>query len=255
MKKISIQFFVIFSVIQLVSSCASREKIVYFQDIEGEELNDSILRSESTLQIGDILYINISSTDGDAAMPFNLYEVPTIGIETSSAEPITFLVNSEGDINFPVLGKVKVRGLTTLELTSKFEHILEEYIVSPIINIRLINFKVSVLGEVKLPGSYKIDNGRISIVEALTLAGDLTIYGNRESIMLIREKDGKREFTNIDLTDKRLFDSPKYYLKQNDILYVSPNKTRVNSSKIGPSTAIIVSSASLLLVVVGLFIK
>ena len=110
-------------------------------------------------------------------------------------------------------------------------------------------------GEVNLPGSYKIDNGRISIVEALTLAGDLTIYGNRESIMLIREKDGKREFTNIDLTDKRLFDSPRYYLKQNDILYVSPNKTKVNASKIGPNTAVIVSSVSLLVAVVALFIK
>ena len=254
-KKNTIQLLVVFSVIQLVCSCASREKIVYFQDIEGEEQKDSILSSEPTLQVGDLLYINISSTDAEAALPFNLYELPILGNMISSTRPQAYLVNSDGNINFPVLGKLSVEGFTTLQLTLILEKELKDYIVTPIINIRLTNFKVSVLGEVTRPGVFEVINERLSIIEALTLAGDLTIYGNRESIMLIRERDGKKEFTSIDLTDKRLFNSPHYYLRQNDILYVSPNKTRVNSSKIGPNAGIIIASVSVIVAVLAIIIK
>lgn len=246
----------VFSIILLLSSCASSEGIVYFQDVEGVELKDSILNFEPKVQVGDLLFINVSATDAEAALPFNLYETPILMNSYSSASrPLTYLVNSEGVINFPVLGSFEVGGLTTNELTAKLEGELTEYLNDPIINIRITNFKISVVGEVKRPGSFPIENEQVTLLEAISLAGDLSIYGIRESVMLIREVDGKKEFITLDLTNKELFNSPYYYLKQNDVIYVAPNKTKVNASVVGPNTAIILSSASLLIALLAIIIK
>lgn len=244
---------VMFSVILLLNSCASPKKIVYFQDVEGVELKDSLLTFEPNIQIGDLLFINVSATDGEAALPFNLYTTPNVGT-VSNAEPLNYLVNSDGAINFPVLGALEVSGLTTKQLTEKLEDVLEEYINKPVINVRITNFKVSVLGEITKPGTFEVLNERISVIEALALAGDLTIYGQRESVLLIREVDGKKEFVTIDLTNKKLFDSPYYFLKQNDVIYITPNKTRVNGSRVGPNTSVIFSSISVLMAVIALII-
>lgn len=244
----------ILSFIILFSSCASSEKIVYFQDVEGVELKDSILNFQPEIQIGDLLFINVSATDAEAALPFNLFETPSIG-GVQSGRPLEYLVNVDGAINFPILGIVDVKGYTTKELIEKFERILAEYINNPTINLRITNFKVSVLGEVKKPGSFEVPNERISILEAIGLAGDLSIYGQRESVLLIRELNGRKEFITLNLTNKKIFDSPYYFLKQNDVVYVTPNKTRVNSSAVGPNTGVIISALGLLLAVMALVIK
>jgi polysaccharide biosynthesis/export protein len=255
MKKTIIKYVSLFSLAILLNACASQEKIVYFQDIEGHVVNDTLVNFEPEIQTGDLLFINVSATEPEVAIPFNLYETPILGNYISSSKPITYLVNTDGEINFPILGKIKVKGQTTKALTTHFENILSDYIKDAVINIRLTNFKVAVLGEVKNPGTYIVENERISIIEAIGLAGDLTIHGKRKSVMLIREIEGKRAFATIDLTNKALFNSPYYYLSQNDVIYVAPNKTKVNSSVVGTNTGVIVSSVSIFITLLALLIR
>ena len=251
----TIKYLSIISLILLVTSCASPKKMIYFQDLEGAEIEETIVNFEPKIQIGDILTINVSAIDAEAAIPFNLYETPMIGSATSNAKPLTYLVNTEGEINFPVLGKIKAEGFTMNEITNNLSVKLAAYIKDPIVNIRLTNFKITVLGEVKAPGAYAVPNERISIIEAIGLAGDLTIQGKRKSVLLVREQNGKRVFVTMDLTNKALFNSPYYYLAQNDVIYVEPNKTKLNSSVVGSNTGVILSSISILITLVTLLTR
>lgn len=235
-------------------NCASSDKVAYFQETEGVKIQDTVIHFEPEIQIGDLLAINVSSVNAEAALPFNLYETPLIGTMASNAKPITYLVNADGEIDFPVVGKVKVAGFTTKKVNENLTKILNPYIKTPIVNIRLTNFKITVLGQVKTPGTYTIPNERITILEAIGLAGDLEIHGKRNNVMLIREQNGKRVFANIDLTNKKLFTSPFFYLSQNDVLYIEPNKVQVNSAAIGPNTGVIMGSISIILSIITLLL-
>jgi polysaccharide export outer membrane protein len=239
----------------LAVGCASPEKIVYFQNSEDVSISESILKYSPKIQAGDILAINVSAVDTEAALPFNLYETPIVGDFVANAIPITYLVNEDGYIFFPVIGEFNVSGLTTKEINQKLTTVLKAYINDPIINLRLMNFRITVMGEVMKPGSFAISDERISIIDAIGLAGDLTIYGERKNVTLIREQDGKRTFVNVDLTNRELFKSPYFFLTQNDVIYVEPNKTKVNSSAVGPITGIIVSAISILISIVAILIK
>jgi polysaccharide biosynthesis/export protein len=238
-------------IILLFSSCVSSKKIVYFQHTENSQLKETIVNFEPKIQKGDILSLNISAIDAEAAVPFNLYENASV----TNPKPLTYLVNSDGEINFPVIGSLKVEGFTTKELTQNLTSRLAEYLVKPIVNIRLVNFKVTVMGEVQSPGTYTIPNERITIVEALGLAGDLNIQGKRSTVLLIREHDGKRAFITMDLTNKKLFNSPYYYLAQNDVIYVEPNKTKINSSVVGSNTSVIISTGSILITLLAILTR
>ncbi|WP_456377317.1 polysaccharide biosynthesis/export family protein [Lutibacter sp.] len=234
------------------TSCVSKKEMIYFQDIDGVEINETIKKYEPKIQEGDILNINVSAIDAMAAAPFNLYEGTGIG----TPKPITYLVNSDGEINIPVLGKIKVEGFTTKQITTNLTNKLKsDYIKNPIVNIRLINFKVTVLGEVKAPGTYPVLNERVSIIEAIGMAGDLTIQGERSTVMLIREQEGKRKSVTIDLTNKKIFNSPYYYLAQNDVIYVAPNKAKINSSAVGSNAGIIISSISALISLIAILTR
>ena len=235
-----------------LGSCVSNKEIVYLQDAEGINAIEAIVKVEPKIQQGDILSINISALDAEAALPFNLFEA---GNTTSVSKPITYLVNSDGEINFPVLGKLKVEGFTNKEITSHLTEALAVYIKNPIVNIRLTNFKVTVLGEVKSPGTYPVPNERISILEAIGLAGDLTIQGKRKNVMLVREQNGKRTFVEIDLTSREILNSPYFYLAQNDVLVVEPNKTKINSSAVGPNIGVIFASISTLISIIVLITR
>ena len=235
-----------------MGSCVSKKEMVYLQDADGIDAIEAIVKVEPKIQQNDILSINVSAMDAEAALPFNLFEA---GNTTSVPKPITYLVNSDGEINFPVLGKIKVEGFTTKEMTSHLAETLAVYIKNPIVNIRLTNFKVTVLGEVKSPGTYPVPNERISILEAIGLAGDLTIQGKRKTVVLIREQNGKRTFVDIDLTNKELLNSPYFYLAQNDVLIVEPNKTKMNSSAVGPNIGVIFASISTLISIIVLITR
>ncbi|MDO9595878.1 MAG: polysaccharide biosynthesis/export family protein [Lutibacter sp.] len=235
-----------------MGSCVSKKEIVYLQDAEGITALEAIVKVEPKIQQNDILSINVSAMDAEAALPFNLFEA---GNTTSASKPITYLVNSDGDINFPVLGKIAVEGFTTKEITSYLTEALAVYIKNPIVNIRLTNFKVTILGEVKSPGTYPVPNERISILEAIGMAGDLTIQGKRKNVVLIREQNGKRNFVDIDLTNKEILNSPYFYLAQNDVLIVEPNKTKINSSAVGPNIGVIFASISTLISIIVLITR
>jgi len=239
----------------LVSSCVSNKKMLYFQDVEGVENPTVLANYEPKIQPGDLLNINVAAAEAEAALPFNIYETPVVGTNTSSLKPLSYLVNTDGEINFPVLGTLKVAGFTSKEVTKSLSEQLASYIAKPIVNIRLTNFKITVLGEVKTPGTYPVPNERISIIEAIGLAGDLTIQGKRTTVTLVREVQGERKFVSIDLTNKQLFNSPYYYLAQNDVIYVEPNKTKVNSSAVGSNAGIILSSISTLISLIAILTR
>ena len=252
MKQSYLKLFVIGVIILLCIGCVSPKKVTYFQDVKEVELEQSLINFEPTLQIGDILTIIVSSIIPEAALPFNIYE--TQGNNTIT-RPLPYIVDADGEINFPGIGRIKVAQLTTKQLTNELHKKLLPYLNDPIVNVRLTNFKVTVLGEVRSPGSYTVLNERINILEAIGLAGDLNIQGKRDSVTLIRERNGKRVFISIDLTSKKLFNSPYYYLAQNDIIYVEPNKTRINSSGVGSNTTVILSSLSVLISVVAIILR
>jgi polysaccharide export outer membrane protein len=244
-----LKFLVAIVLLISLDSCVSNKEMIYLQEVEGKSALETIVKVDPKIQQGDIMSINVSAIDAEAALPFNLFEA---GNTATVPKPITYLVNSDGEINFPVLGKIKVEGFTTKEITNNLTLSLVAYIQKPIVNIRLTNFKVTVLGEVKSPGIYPVPNERISILEAIGLAGDLTIQGKRKNVMLIREQEGKRTIVNIDLTNKEMLNSPYFYLAQNDVLIVEPNKSKINSSAVGANTGIILSTISFLISILAI---
>lgn len=239
----------------LLASCVSKKKMVYFGKSKDAVINETLQNYEPTIQKGDFLNINVSAVDAEATIPFNLYETPIVGNLIQNARPMNHLVNANGEINYPVIGTLKVAGSTTNELSASLNEKLSKYISNPIVNIRLMNFKVTVLGEVKMPGTYPVANERISILEAIGLAGDLTIQGNRKTVILIREQDGARVRIPVDLTDIKLFNSPYFYLAQNDVLYIEPNKSKINSSVVGKNTSIIFASISSLISIIAILTR
>ena len=228
----------------IIASCNTNKQIVYVQDA-GKQIiyNDSANNAipDVTLKVGDLLTITVNTTTPEASVPFNLPIIPSqntfnISSVASSATSLqNYLIDTRGDILFPVIGKIHAAGMKKTALNDYIKaQIYPKYIKEePIILIRDANFKISVLGEVNRPGICPIDNEKVSIFDAIAMAGDLTIYGKRDNVLLIRETNGKRETVRIDLRDKRLIDSPYYYLQQNDILYVQPNNPKSNSSNLG----------------------
>ena len=220
--------FLVFSIVSL-SSCVSKEKMIYLQN---EAKSGEVLSYEPVLQPDDVLLIVVSSENPEVAAPYNL---KSVSVQSSSETEVvnqrllSYLVNKEGEIMFPLLGAIKVGGLTIREATDKIKLVLKDHVKDAVVSIRILNFKISVLGEVQKPGTFSINSERITILEALSMAGDLTIYGKRQNILLIREKEGVKTMERIDLTKPDFLNSSSYYLSQNDVVYVEQNKTRINS--------------------------
>ena len=242
----------------LLSSCASRQDLAYFQDepLPAKEFENP--NFEIIYKTDDLLTIDVSALDPDAARPFNLPVVTysdNILLAQGSLKMQTYLINVNGEIEFPVLGTIKLGGLTRSQATAYLKERLTEYIKDPIVNIRLANFTISVLGEVNRPGTYNIQDERISVLEALGLAGDLSIYGKRDNVLLIREVDGQKRFAKLDLTSINVVNSPTYYLEQNDIIYIEPNKAKIRSSTFNPNTGVVISAVGTLATIVAILIK
>lgn len=228
----------------VVLSCASPEKIIYFQD-KGED-NDiaESLDYVPILQSGDLLRITVRSLEMAAAAPFNMTNVSndSEGISGQSG----YLIDEDGMIEFPVLGPLKLAGMTRQEAMNYLKQELAAYLNDPILNMRLANFRITVLGEVNNPGTFNIPSERITLLQAIGLAGDLTINGVRNNIMVIREIHGEKIQSRVDLTSVNVLNSPFYYLSQNDVIYVEPNQSRMNSSEVSPSTGLFISIISLI---------
>jgi len=252
-------------VLVLLSSCASKQEVVYFQDealISSNENKNS--KFELRYKTDDLVTINVSSSQAfdaeglDVTKPFNLPAVSynsTVIDAQGSLKMQAYLIDASGNIEFPVLGVLKLGGLSKAEATALLKSKLSLYIKDPFVNIRLANFKITVLGEVKTPGTFTIQDERVSLSEALGLAGDLTIYGKRDNVFLIREVNGEKKFTKFDLTSINVVNSSNYYLTQNDVVYVEPNSARIRSSGYNQNNGIIISAIGTLATIAAILIK
>ncbi len=252
-KKVLVLFFII-----LLASCASRKDIVYYQNIDGLAPNSNTASYEIKIQPDDLLLIIVSAEDPEIAAPFNLKTVMTMtDTKLATGQQINqqYLVDSQGNIEFPVLGKLKVGGLSRSEVMELLRNKISAYIKNPIVNMRITNFKVAVQGEVNAPGTYTINSERVTLIEALSMARDLTIYGQRNNVLVIRELDGQKTYNRVDLTKADFINSPFYYLAQNDVVYVEPNNSKVNGAAVGPNTGVWVSITSLLITVIALITR
>lgn len=236
----------IFSVILLVTSCATKREIIYFQD--AQELNDSdeLQRFEPVVEMNDVLHINVSSLNAEVVAPFVKKQEQGIN---NNQNPLLngYLVSAEGTVQFPVLGAVLVAGKTRSQIENELKTQLSQFITDVVVDVRIMNFKITVIGAVNNPGVYTIQDERVTIPQALGLAGDLSIDGNREKIMILREEDGKQKVTNIDITQTDLFSSPYYFLKQNDIVYVEPSLKGVKKAGFIPDIPALLSLFTVIL--------
>jgi len=224
---------------------------VYYQNIDTNIIQENTNSYEVKIQPDDLLMIIVSAEDPEVAMPFNLSTVVVanssrIDLATGQQMIQSYLVDRDGMIEFPVVGKLQVGGLTRTEVLKLLQSKIGTYIKNPIINLRITNFKISLQGEVNLPGTYPVISERVTLIEALSMAKDLTIYGRRDNVLVIREMNGVKSYNRVDITKSDFITSPYYYLAQNDVVYVEPNKTRVNSSAVGPNTSVIISAISIL---------
>jgi polysaccharide export outer membrane protein len=241
----------------LLSSCASRKDIVYFNKTNSisDTLNKVANKNyEPKFKSDDLLSITVTASDFEAAVPFNLIAPPINSLSVTS-ERIPYLVDNKGYIEFPIIGHFKVEGYTRQEVVKKLTDEIKKYINEPTVSIKILNFKIGINGEVNRPGIYTIASERITLIDAISLGGDLTVYGRRNNVLVLREINGIKTMNRIDLTKSDFINSDFYYLSQNDQIYIEPNKTRINSSVVGPNVSIIISVATLMLAVVTLMLK
>ena len=243
------------------TACTSTKKILYLQDVVPLKQQEIEQKYEVIIHSDDLLAIMVNSRDPELALPFNMPMVTyQLGSNSTGQQRVLgYLVDTNGDIDFPILGKIHVEGLTRMQLTELVKNKLIEgdLIKDPIVTVQFLNFKVSVMGEVGRPGSFTISGDRITLLEALSMAGDLTIYGRRDRGGVIRENNGKRTILFHDLRSAEIFNSPCYYLQQNDIVYVEPNKAKSGQSGINQNNTIgvWVSVISLLTTIAVLIFK
>lgn len=232
--------------ILLFASCASRKNVVYLQNASLQEKERIKQSYEMKIQPDDLLGITVNSRNPELAIPFML---PMISYSSLKNDPASatanqqlqgVLVDANGNINYPVLGSIPVVGLTRMELVSLLQRKLIDggYISDPVVTVKFLNFKISVLGEVNRSGTFNVVSDRVSLFDALSMAGDLTIYGKRENVKVIRENNQEREIYSLDLRSSDIFDSPAYYLRQNDIVYIEPNRIKAGQSGINQNNSI-----------------
>jgi len=238
MSKILKSLLIVVSAGVFLTGCVTQKQMTYLREVN-EHSADSINKtfhavSEIVIKPGDALTIYISALDKEAIEPYNLpavaYSTPNSTSLTTVGQLQSFRVNEEGDVELPVLGKLHVEGLKRDEVAALIKKALETQVVDPLVQVNMVGAKATIMGEVAKPGQVEITNGRLTLLDALAAAGDLTPYGRRDNVLVTREQDGKLEFARINLNSQDIFASPYYYLQQNDVVYVSPNKVRALSS-------------------------
>lgn len=242
-------------IVFLFTSCVNTKKVVYFNNVPDKTFSSVNTEKQTPIRPNDILSITISSLNAEASAAFNL-QSNNIGRSTtvtgSSTESGGYLVSADGNIDMPMLGTIKAAGFTKSQLKDNIVNLIlaKKLLVDPIVDIRYLNFEVTVLGEVNKPTVITVPNEKISILKAIGIAGDLTIYGRRDNVLLIREENGEKITRHIDLNSSDFFNSPYYYLQPNDVIYVEPNKQKAATALRNPNILpIILSSLSLAFII------
>ncbi|MBE7639206.1 sugar transporter [Salegentibacter sp. BLCTC] len=242
----------------IVTSCATKDQVVYFNEVEKLEGQVNLLEYEPKIERNDVLRINVSSSsvNEELVQPFQNSQQRQGSSGGGQNQSLSgYLVSPEGTINFPVLGSVVVEGLTRTQIQEKLEKQISEYVKDPVVDVRIVNFSVTVLGEVGSPGRVQITDGRVTMPELLAMSGDITYTGKRQNIRVIREVDGVKSVGFIDMTEIDLFESPYYYLKQNDIVYVEPTYARMKSAGFFGSPGAILGLVSSTLSLIFIFTR
>ena len=244
-------FWTILLLVLLASCRTSKDTVTYFQDLGQSSASGpvgGVLAYGLKIAPDDQLSITVAGIDPNSVAVFNIplssYLTPGQTDVTTTPVLHTYLVDARGDLDFPVLGKIHVAGMTRSELTEHIAQRLRAYVKDPIVTVEIRNFKVAVLGEVAKPGTMSVPGERLSVLDAIGMAGDLTIYGNRKNVLLIRDNGGQKEYHRFDLTSSATLESPYYYLQQNDIIYVEPNKARKDNARFSQNGQFNVSLAS-----------
>nr|WP_067063859.1 polysaccharide biosynthesis/export family protein [Mucilaginibacter sp. L294] len=243
-KNIYLNIFLFFTALVILTFCADQKRIVYFQKALNQSDTINVARQYvPNIQPGDILSIYVSSLNPAASSFFNPYNSSgaAIGADnttTGAVAPLTqptangFLVDAGGIIELPLIGAVKVGGLTTVQVRDTIKNSLKIYLKEPTVNVRFLNYKISIMGEVARPSVYIIPNEKVTLPEALSMAGDLTIYAKRENVLIVRDNNGKKEFGRVNLNTREIFTSPYYYLHSGDLVYVEQGKGKASQNDI-----------------------
>jgi len=244
------------------SSCATKERMVYFQE---ENMSDTTNVQESYSPVfkkDDFISVIVTADDPEAAVPFNFpvegndRAMYNNGYTTGNPVRKGYLIDENGDVSLPVIGKIHLAGISRSEAVDMLEKTYSEYLDNPVVNMHIENFKITVLGDVVKPGTFKIPNERITILEAIGLAGDLQITGERKNILVIRERNGKQITHRVNLTSDDVLNSPVYYLEQNDVVYVEPNAARRSQGTFWrTSGSILISVTSLIVTTLSIIIN
>src|SRR5690554_5020728 len=255
-------FISIVSIVLTLASCNASKKVAYIQGAGEDDMSEYMQSTplyDAKIMPKDLLTITVSATDPEAVKPFNL-TVPsmTTGTSTYSQPSLqAYLVDNNGQINFPVIGLITLSGLTKSEAEQKVTGLLSKYLKEqPVVTVKFVNYKISVIGEVARPNTFTIVNEKVNIFEALAMAGDMTIWGKRENVKIIREDvSGNKRVVVLNLNDPTVIYSPFYYLQQNDVVYVEPNETKAKNSEIGSATSLWLSGTSILISIATLLIN
>lgn len=239
----------------LFSSCMSKKKIVYLQG--SQDFNNISTNYEPIIQNDDRISIKITTLEPEAAVPFNIENVLNNANNSNSVNNnsiSSYLVDGKGTIDFPVLGTISISGFTIDQVKTMLKEKLAVYLKDPVINIRLLNFKVTVLGDVASPGIKAFSSNRVTLFDALGASGDLSIFGKRNNILLVRDFQGVKTFNRIDITKADFVNSSFYYLDQNDVVYVEARKAKIDANAL-PNLGLIISVVSFLTTMLFLVIK
>ena len=262
MKKLLVPF-VLMTIVLLLDACSSAKQVAYFQNIDSTSLTASKGLYDARIMPKDLLTITVVTSDPSTSKPFNLSIQNTLGTDgrlgSTTGSLLQYLVNNDGDIDFPVVGTVHVAGLTKDQCEDLIKSKVKPYLAeseNPVVTVSMSSYRVTVAGEVTSPKVVPVSTEKMSVLEALAQAGDLTIYGRRDNVLLIRENaDGQKEAHRLNLNDANIINSPYYYVQQNDYIYVEPNSVKAKNSAIGQSTTLWFSFVSILTSVAALVVN
>jgi polysaccharide export outer membrane protein len=259
MKKFPFLLFYIFTFLLFFCSCGTVKNVAYLQNSDSINFDKSRFLYDARIMPKDQLTISVNTTTPEASAPFNLVQQGGASGSAGGGSLMPCLVDNDGYINYPIIGKLHVSGLTKSECEQLIAEKIRPYMAeteNPIVTVRMSSYSVSVLGEVNTPGSFLVSREKISIFEALAQAGDLTIYGVRDKVKLIREDaTGKKQIVTLNLNDANIINSPYYYLQQNDIVYVEPNKVKAQNSKYSQSSTLWITGTSVLVSLTSLLVN